>query len=248
MPDTLKCVRSISFPFLYIDVPQIRTDWRDDATSKISFLTWLPFSTSLTRAFSNPKEREEQQCILRADKDAASWRKTLHLSDVPHQTQSVAAEAASALEAQVLARHDNINDQGGSKVGVPGSTQGLVNSAPACQTSRALSSETIAITGDACAEECTPPNKSREEFNMERLGQQEAGGVGAKDGSNQDTVDKQHQSFVCSVVPLSLTLRELKLASVDLLKVDVEGDELAVLHGVDAEDWPKIRQAKTETV
>ncbi|CAN0547110.1 unnamed protein product, partial [Ectocarpus sp. 8 AP-2014] len=46
----------------------------------------------------------------------------------------------------------------------------------------------------------------------------------------------------CSVVPLSLALHQLGVAGVDLLKVDVEGDELAVLHGIDDDDWPKIRQ------
>lgn len=49
-------------------------------------------------------------------------------------------------------------------------------------------------------------------------------------------------SFLCSVVPLSLAIQQLGIAAVDLLKVDVEGDELAVLHGIDDDDWPKIRQ------
>ena len=51
-------------------------------------------------------------------------------------------------------------------------------------------------------------------------------------------------SFVCSVVPLSLALEQLQVARVDLLKVDVEGDELAVLHGIEDEDWPMIRQVR----
>ncbi|CAM9293383.1 unnamed protein product, partial [Ectocarpus sp. 12 AP-2014] len=51
---------------------------------------------------------------------------------------------------------------------------------------------------------------------------------------------------VCSVVPLSLALHQLGLPGVDLLKVDVEGDELAVLHGIDDDDWPKIRQIALE--
>lgn len=49
-------------------------------------------------------------------------------------------------------------------------------------------------------------------------------------------------SFLCSIVPLSLAIRQLDIATVDLLKVDVEGDELAVLHGIDGDDWPKIHQ------
>ena len=55
---------------------------------------------------------------------------------------------------------------------------------------------------------------------------------------------KRRESFVCNVVPLSLALGQLGLAAVDLLKVDVEGDELAVLRGIDDEDWPKIRQVR----
>lgn len=51
-------------------------------------------------------------------------------------------------------------------------------------------------------------------------------------------------SFVCQVVPLSLALHQLGIPVVDLLKVDVEGDELAVLQGIDDEDWPKIHQVR----
>lgn len=53
-----------------------------------------------------------------------------------------------------------------------------------------------------------------------------------------------HSSFLCSVVPLSLAIQQLEISAVDLLKVDVEGDELAVLHGIDDDDWPKIRQVR----
>lgn len=50
---------------------------------------------------------------------------------------------------------------------------------------------------------------------------------------------------MCSVVPLSLAIQQLDIATaVDLLKVDVEGDELAVLHGIDDDDWLKIRQVR----
>lgn len=52
------------------------------------------------------------------------------------------------------------------------------------------------------------------------------------------------QSVLCNVVPLSLALHQLGIAAVDLLKVDVEGDELAVLQGISSNDWPNIRQVK----
>ena len=45
-------------------------------------------------------------------------------------------------------------------------------------------------------------------------------------------------------MPLSLAFQQLDVAAVDFLKVDVEGDELAVLHGIDDEDWRKIRQVR----
>eukprot|EP00752_Nemacystus_decipiens_P003003 g2786.t1 len=57
---------------------------------------------------------------------------------------------------------------------------------------------------------------------------------------------KRGVSFSCSVVPLSLAIQQLDISNVDLLKVDVEGDELAVLHGIDDDHWPKIRQIALE--
>ncbi len=73
------------------------------------------------------------------------------------------------------------------------------------------------------------------------------GGKGAaaeEDAPENENETGNGESFVCSVIPLSLGLEQLQIANVDLLKVDVEGDELAVLHGVNDEDWPKIRQVR----
>lgn len=52
--------------------------------------------------------------------------------------------------------------------------------------------------------------------------------------------------FDCEVTTVSQILREQGIERVDLLKVDVEGAELDVLLGVEAADWPKIRQVVVE--
>ena len=50
----------------------------------------------------------------------------------------------------------------------------------------------------------------------------------------------------CSVITLSEILRLHEVETVDLLKIDVEGAELDVLHGIDLEDWPRIRAIAVE--
>lgn len=52
--------------------------------------------------------------------------------------------------------------------------------------------------------------------------------------------------FRCELRTLSQVIHEHGLARIDLLKVDVEGEELEVLRGVDAADWPRIRQVVVE--
>lgn len=46
---------------------------------------------------------------------------------------------------------------------------------------------------------------------------------------------------------LSEVIAEHRVERIDLLKVDVEGAEAAVLAGISEEDWPKIQQAIVET-
>jgi FkbM family methyltransferase len=50
----------------------------------------------------------------------------------------------------------------------------------------------------------------------------------------------------CPVRTVSDVVREYALPRIDLLKVDVERGELDVLAGIDAEDWPRIRQVAVE--
>ena len=50
----------------------------------------------------------------------------------------------------------------------------------------------------------------------------------------------------CEMRTLSGVISEYAIDRIDLLKVDVEKAELDVLMGIDAEDWPKIRQVVVE--
>ncbi len=55
------------------------------------------------------------------------------------------------------------------------------------------------------------------------------------------------ESFACDVRTLSQVMAEQGVEHIDLLKVDAEKSELAVLQGVADADWPKIRQVVLET-
>jgi FkbM family methyltransferase len=54
------------------------------------------------------------------------------------------------------------------------------------------------------------------------------------------------QTLTCELRTLSSFLREARLGSVDLLKIDVERAELDVLGGIDESDWPKVKQVVIE--
>ena len=53
-------------------------------------------------------------------------------------------------------------------------------------------------------------------------------------------------AFVCAQGTVSELIARHALRRIDLLKVDVEGDELLVLRGVGADDWPKVQQVAVE--
>lgn len=46
----------------------------------------------------------------------------------------------------------------------------------------------------------------------------------------------------CTLDTLSSVFRKNKITAADLVKIDVEGAEMDVLNGIDADDWKKIRQ------
>lgn len=55
------------------------------------------------------------------------------------------------------------------------------------------------------------------------------------------------KEYECKTQTLSNILRETKVSKIDLLKIDVEGSELAVLKGIEENDWDKIDQIVVET-
>ncbi|WP_031465998.1 FkbM family methyltransferase [Sciscionella sediminilitoris] len=57
---------------------------------------------------------------------------------------------------------------------------------------------------------------------------------------------RQLETHRVRVRPLSRVLEEHHIEHIDLLKVDVEGAELEVLHGIEDRHWPLIRQAVVE--
>ncbi|MCC7416299.1 MAG: amino acid adenylation domain-containing protein [Acidobacteria bacterium] len=50
----------------------------------------------------------------------------------------------------------------------------------------------------------------------------------------------------CPLTTVSSAMRRYEVTGIDLLKIDVEKSELAVLEGIDEADWPKIRQVIVE--
>lgn len=54
------------------------------------------------------------------------------------------------------------------------------------------------------------------------------------------------QQVKCPVRKLSCVIDELEIQAIDLLKIDVEGEEYEVLQGIEAKDWPKIKQIIAE--
>lgn len=54
------------------------------------------------------------------------------------------------------------------------------------------------------------------------------------------------ESRVAQIRTLSSIIREQGIAAIDLIKIDVEGDEIAVLEGIEEQHWPMIRQVAVE--
>lgn len=69
-----------------------------------------------------------------------------------------------------------------------------------------------------------------------------AAGIVPPAPSATDPPSVQH----CPMVTLSTVFTKLGIATVDLLKIDVEGDELNVLRGIEPRHWPTLRQVVME--
>jgi hypothetical protein len=57
---------------------------------------------------------------------------------------------------------------------------------------------------------------------------------------------RRRQRIECELTTISAAMRDHGVEGVDLLKIDAEGAEWAVLQGIEASDWPRIRQFAIE--
>ena len=64
----------------------------------------------------------------------------------------------------------------------------------------------------------------------------------------RDMVDRlfQSQETIGEIKTLSSVINSLAIESIDLLKIDVEGEEYEVLRGIEPNDWSKIKQIVLE--
>ena len=196
----------------------------------------MSYPAPLPFAHRHPEERQVQQRTLQEDAEVKTWR------------QAIAKEDAS------------------KEVDTP-ATEEIMNPVPAACKLNAEVGHGDKVAGSSQLEEHhdTPQPAARGLSNMDKLPAGKCGREGRGDedqhnhGADSDdeeqfpcNADKQDgkevttagQVFLCNVVPLSLALSQLGIDAVDVLKVDVEGDELAVLQGVSADDWRKIRQVR----
>lgn len=65
-------------------------------------------------------------------------------------------------------------------------------------------------------------------------------------GQEQTDYFFQNTQVVGEVKTLSRVIKDLSIDSIDLLKIDVEGEELAVIQGIEPDDWIKVRQIVAE--
>jgi FkbM family methyltransferase len=56
----------------------------------------------------------------------------------------------------------------------------------------------------------------------------------------------RHKRVRCPLKTLSQLIADNGIEEIDILKIDVEGSEAEILKGIDAGDWPKIRQMMVE--
>lgn len=65
-------------------------------------------------------------------------------------------------------------------------------------------------------------------------------------GQEQTAFFYQSTPIAGEVRTLSCVIKDLSIEKIDLLKIDVEGDELIVLQGIDPEHWSKVKQVVAE--
>lgn len=186
----------------------------------------------------HPEEREEQQHKLLEDEDASSWRQALKpgsaTEPLTQPTTDYTQGGSCTCSAATMAGADDKSTELAASVPdtAPGTTSADIDDVP---TSRA---EVVQTRSREDRGEV--PGQMLEATRLDREIPKDAHSKYPVSGDEQ----RQGVPFVCTVVPLSLALGQLGLTKVDLLKVDVEGDELAVLRGISDDDWPKIQQVK----
>jgi FkbM family methyltransferase len=65
-------------------------------------------------------------------------------------------------------------------------------------------------------------------------------------GQEQTDYFFQNTQLVGEVRTLSRVIKDLSIESIDLLKIDVEGEELSVIQGLESGDWIKVKQIVAE--
>ncbi|MEA5468253.1 FkbM family methyltransferase [Spirulina sp. 06S082] len=65
-------------------------------------------------------------------------------------------------------------------------------------------------------------------------------------GQEQTDYFFQKIQVIGEVKKLSRVIKDLSINSIDLLKIDVEGDELDVIQGIETDDWKKVKQVVAE--
>jgi FkbM family methyltransferase len=65
-------------------------------------------------------------------------------------------------------------------------------------------------------------------------------------GKEQTDYFFQGTQVVGEVRTLSRVIKDLSIDSIDLLKIDVEGEELGVIQGIESDDWIKVKQIVAE--
>lgn len=201
----------------------------------------------------HPEEREQQQQTLLRDPNAVYWRQALGPPQSPPQNNSAAELQGDAGAARPLTVEDGDRGSNGECREATGAMEvdNELPCSPETDLPTAVANMPPAIEIAACGSGSVAPRtccKTREDEREKKksvIDHQDRPDEDAARGKDCEGGEKEGvETFFCSVVPLSLAFGELGLATVDLLKVDVEGDELAVLRGIADEDWPKIKQAR----
>lgn len=65
-------------------------------------------------------------------------------------------------------------------------------------------------------------------------------------GEEQTNYFFQSDRVLGEVRTLSRVIQDLSIDSIDLLKIDVEGEELSVIQGIESDDWSKVKQIVAE--